>query len=353
MVNTTKRMTKHESLFSGIGGFDLASEWMGWDNVFHCEWNEFGQKILKYYWPNAISYGDITKTDFTIHRGSIDVLTGGFPCQPYSVAGKRKGKEDARHLWPEMLRAIREIKPVWIVGENVPGLINWNRGMVFNEVQTDLEAEGYEVQPVLLPACGVNAPHKRERVWFVAHSESARDNGIRQLSNIEREGNKEKNGTGFRDKSNHNGKIQPTTNPDNDGSHGTKNGQSNRKGNDCNKAGTDTIKQFTGCSCETIVTDTESGRMEGNRANRKQEPQTQAKEGLFGCNGSGNFWKKWPTQPSICSRNDGLSSRLDGITFSKWRNESIKAFGNAIVPQVAYEIFKAIEQIHDKTREQL
>ncbi len=99
----------HGSLFSGIGGFDLAAEWMGWENVFHCEWNPFGQKVLKHYWPNAISYEDITKTDFTVHRGKIDIITGGFPCQPYSSAGKRKGKDDERHLWPSMLRAIREI----------------------------------------------------------------------------------------------------------------------------------------------------------------------------------------------------------------------------------------------------
>jgi len=98
---------RHGSLFSGIGGFDLAAEWMGWENIFHCEWNEFGQRVLKHYWPNAKSYDDITKTNFTIHRGSIDILTGGFPCQPYSTAGKRKGKDDERHLWPQMLRAIR------------------------------------------------------------------------------------------------------------------------------------------------------------------------------------------------------------------------------------------------------
>jgi DNA (cytosine-5)-methyltransferase 1 len=165
---------KHGSLFSGIGGFDLAAEWMGWENVFHCEWNEFGQKILKHYWPNAISYGDITKTDFTIHRGNIDIITGGFPCQPYSLAGKRKGKEDERHLWPEMLRAIREIQPCWVVGENVPGIINWSGGLVFHEVQTDLETEGYEVFPVVLPACSVNAPHRRDRTWFIAHSNSIR-----------------------------------------------------------------------------------------------------------------------------------------------------------------------------------
>lgn len=159
------------------GGFDLAAKWMGWENIFHCEWNPFGQKILKYYWPNAISYDDITKTDFTIHRGRIDILTGGFPCQPYSVAGKRKGKEDERHLWPEMLRAIREIQPGWVVGENVGGLINWNGGMVFDEVQADLEAEGYEVWAYVLPACAVNAPHRRDRVWFIAFNAKFAANG--------------------------------------------------------------------------------------------------------------------------------------------------------------------------------
>jgi DNA-cytosine methyltransferase len=171
---------KHGSLFSGIGGFDYAAQLMGWENVFHCEWNEFGQRVLNYYWPKAISYNDITKTDFTIHRGTIDVLTGGFPCQPYSQAGKRLGKEDERHLWPEMLRAIREIQPTWIVGENVFGLINWNGGLVFDEIQTDLETQGYEVQAYVLPACGVNAPHRRDRIWFVAYSPSI---GARKLRN--------------------------------------------------------------------------------------------------------------------------------------------------------------------------
>lgn len=163
---------KHISLFSGIGGFDLAAEWMGWENVAHCEWNPFGQKVLKYYWPNAISYHDITKTDFTIHRGNIDIITGGFPCQPYSLAGQRKGKEDERHLWPEMLRAIREVQPCWVVGENVRGLINWSGGLVFDEIQADLENEGYEVTPFLLPALGVGANNLRERIWFVAYSNS-------------------------------------------------------------------------------------------------------------------------------------------------------------------------------------
>jgi DNA (cytosine-5)-methyltransferase 1 len=163
---------RHGSLFSGIGGFDLAAEWVGWENIFHCEWNEFGQKVLKYYWPNAESFTDITKTNFKKYENKIDILTGGFPCQPYSTAGKRRGKEDERHLWPEMLRAIREIRPRWIVGENVFGLINWSAGLVFHEVQTDLEAAGYEVQPYVLPAAAVNAPHRRDRVWFIAHAVS-------------------------------------------------------------------------------------------------------------------------------------------------------------------------------------
>ena len=162
---------RHGSLFSGIGGFDLAAEWMGWENIFHCEWNPFGQKVLKHHFPNSISYNDITKTDFSIHRGDIDILTGGFPCQPYSSAGERLGKADERHLFPEMLRAIKEIEPIWVVGENVRGLVSWGGGLVFHEVCTDLEREGYEVQSFLIPAAAKNAPHKRERIWFIAYSE--------------------------------------------------------------------------------------------------------------------------------------------------------------------------------------
>jgi DNA (cytosine-5)-methyltransferase 1 len=296
-----------------VGGFDLAAQWMGWENMFHCEWNEFGQKILKYYWPNAISYGDITTTDFTIHRGAIDILTGGFPCQPYSVAGKRKGKEDARHLWPEMLRAIREIQPIYVVGENVHGIINWSGGLVFNEVQADLENEGYEVQPIVLPACGVNAPHKRERVWFVAYHPNARNESMQQ---------REHRVYGYK----------ALTNP------GLQRQEISKK----QAAGT---KQ---CDKSHITSDTQSLGVERSGADWQQEPRLQVKKGFSGCNSAGNYWSEWPTQPPICGRDDGFSSRLDGITFSKWRNESIKAYGNAIVPQVALEIFKAIESVQNK-----
>ena len=291
---------RHGSLFSGIGGFDLAAEWMGWENVFHCEWNEFGKRVLNYYWPNAISYDDITKTDFTIHRGTVDILTGGFPCQPYSAAGKRLGTEDDRHLWPEMLRAIREIQPSWVVGENVRGLTNWNGGMVFNEVQADLEAEGYEVLPFLLPACAVNAPHRRDRIWFVARKNNAPNPDKQRLEA--------------------GGKLQEP---------GSK-------------------KQFAGNDTKGFVANAESERHESLNKGRATKFSTQRKTALYGRGSNWNDkpqnWTNFPTQPPICSGDDGFSTQLDGITFPKWRNESIKGYGNAVVPHVVFQIFKAINQ---------
>ena len=170
------------SLFSGIGGFEIAAQQMGWTPVVSCEIEEFPRKVLNYYWPNAYHHKDVkTLTYETINnevskRFGTDwrkdgvILTGGFPCQPYSAAGKREGKNDERHLWPEMFRLIQEISPDWIVGENVLGLVNWSGGLVFEEVCVDLETQGYEVQPYILPAVSKNAPHRRDRVWFVAHS---------------------------------------------------------------------------------------------------------------------------------------------------------------------------------------
>lgn len=165
----------HASLFSGIGGFDLAAEWAGWTNVFNCEIDPFCRKVLAYHFPNAFQYENIKTTDFRPLRGGVDVLTGGFPCQPFSLAGKRKGTDDNRYIWPEMLRAIRELAPRWVVGENVSGIVNWSDGLVFEQVCADLENEGYEVQPYLIPACAVDAPHRRDRVWFVAHRRDVED----------------------------------------------------------------------------------------------------------------------------------------------------------------------------------
>lgn len=165
----TDKIMRHGSLFSGIGGFDLAAQWMGWENIFHCEWNPFCQKVLNKNFPNSKPYADINNFNAKEYRGNVDIISGGFPCQPYSLAGKQKGNKDDRHLWPEMLRIIREVQPRWVVGENVSGLISWNGGMVFEQVQVDLEAEGHEVQTFVLPACSIGALHKRERVWIVAN----------------------------------------------------------------------------------------------------------------------------------------------------------------------------------------
>jgi len=325
----------HGSLFSGIGGFDLAAEWMGWENVFHCEWNPFGQKVLNHYWPNAKSYHDITKTDFTIHRGTIDILTGGFPCQPYSLAGKRKGKEDERHLWPEMLRAIREIQPRWVVGENVFGLINWSDGLVFHEVQTDLEAEGYEVFPYVLPACAVNAPHRRDRVWFVAYAKSNGDR--RKLSGMESQDGCKRESQEYRENNLqhwNDGSQRDATNPNGDGQHG---------GNGQHEINTSEGRINAQCDIEQMggdVANTDNKLLQ--RWGSKNRPEKAI--GHTSAPFRRNAWQNFPTQSPICGGDDGLPTNLDGITFSKWRNESIKAFGNAIVPQVALQIFKSIKE---------
>jgi len=342
MKANSKQTMQHGSLFSGIGGFDLASEWMGWDNRFHCEWNEFGQKMLNYYWPKAECYGDITKTDFTIWRGRIDILTGGFPCQPYSVAGKRKGKEDERHLWPEMLRAIREIQPRWVVGENVPGLINWDGGLVFEEVQADLEAQGYEVIPFVLPAAGVNAPHRRDRVWFVAYANDKRGSaGLGQIQSEDGEIPKRNEDAEFSDAG-----AGTTENTDSDGWHNNFREEKPRIWKLGNVVAGDNERICSHNGEIRNATNTGSLRLQGCRKKRNFR-----KEGAIQfVRESGKTdttvrtdWEIFPTQSPICNGDDGLPTKLDGITFSKWRAESIKGGGNAIVPQVVYQIFKAIE----------
>ncbi len=244
----------HGSLFNGIGGFQLAAQEAGWNNVFSCEIDAFCNQVTKYHFPNCRQYGDIRKTNFRKYRGKIDVLTGGFPCQPFSVAGKRLGTEDNRNLWPEMLRVIRDVSPRWVVAENVLGIVSWSKGLVFEQVQADLEAEGYEVQSYVLPAAGVGAPHRRYRVWFVATN-----------SHLSRS--------------------------------------------------------------QTCKKRQEKGKIR-RRDERIKLPRN---------------WENFTTQSPVCGGDDGIPKKLDFISFPKWRREAIKAYGNAIVPQVALQIFKAIK----------
>jgi DNA (cytosine-5)-methyltransferase 1 len=289
----------HASLFSGIGGFDLAAEWMGWTNVLHVERDPFCQKVLKHHFPNSQSFDDVKTFDGRPFRGRIDILTGGFPCQPYSSAGKRLGKDDERHLWPEMCRIISEIAPAFVVGENVRGLLNWNGGVVFEEVCADLEGMGYEVWTGVLPAAGVGAPHRRDRIWFVAHRQ---DHGQPQTEVFGRE----------------RGEYEPhnwhEVRPTSDAVGG---------GRDAPNAERDGLEHCT----------KRGGSRKSQGATRQRVAGYVASES----------WAGFPTQPPVCGGDDGLPSELDGITFSKWRAESIKAYGNAIVPQVAYQIFQAIQ----------
>ena len=288
----------HASLFSGIGGFDLAAEWMGWNNIFHCEWNPFGQRVLAHHFPNSKSYNDITKTDFSIHAGEIDVLTGGFPCQPYSSAGKRLGKADERHLFPHMLRCVKEVKPKYVIGENVRGLVNWNGGLVFHEVQDDLEREGYEVQSFLIPAASVNAPHQRYRIWFVAYCKNF---GCQPTKNIDKwEKHIQNDRNGIRTSSESNGEIWD-------------------------------------------VADSNSTRLFKQHIATKSIKKNEFSRTSF----ERRDFTSFPTKSPICRGDDGIPRELDSITFSKWRNESIKGYGNAIVPQVAHEIFKTIEKFEN------
>jgi len=359
---------KHASLFSGIGGFDLAAEWMGWENVFHCEWMEFPRKVLDYYWPNADSHSDICKTDFKKYANTIDILTGGFPCQPFSLAGKRKGTDDERYLWHEMLRAIQEIKPKYVIAENVFGITNIDGGLVFEQVCLDLENEGYEVQAFIIPAASKDSPHRRDRVWFIASNTY----NTRTYHNIgiDRNGEEENQKRGrkpqFKHRSNgNNGYATHTKCKGLERQHRQRYGCSinwpNKRvfirskdkfifanpngfkwGCLCGQQPEQPFKAYAKY-CNTCgkgyATDT---NLSGCKDERKQpKPTTQNTR----IKHSGCGWEQFPTQSPLCSRNDGLSTKLDGITFSKWRVESIKAYGNAIVPQVALEIFKVIEKI--------
>ena len=313
---------KHIGLFEGIGGFSLAARWMGWETVAWCEWNLFCQKILKQHFPDAEGFGDITKTNFTKYANKIDIVTGGFPCQPYSVAGKRKGKEDDRHLWPEMLRAIREIQPTYVVGENVSGLVSWSGGLVFHEVQTDLETEGYEVFPFILPACAKNAPHRRDRIWFIAHSNRSGINTTEGATkSIWEQQNKEQPGS--RGSMQINGLSNERVTSDTSS-------QSGQQKIDGREIVGQEWEQIRGITPSTNESESTANPASGGLQRGLQDGQA---IGIKAFDYEGN-WQPL-SEPSIFRGDDGVSNRMDRT----------KALGNSIVPQIAYEIFRSIVEI--------
>ena len=321
---------RHGSLFSGIGGFDLAAEWMGWENVFHCEWMEFPRKVLDYHFPNADSHIDICKTDFKKYANTIDVLTGGFPCQPFSLAGKRKGTDDERYLWGEMLRAIQEIKPRFVIAENVAGITSIDGGLVFQQVCLDLEGEGYEVQPFIIPACAKNAPHRRDRCWFIAtNSKHLRCTQCEQQgkSRCEKRIFKGLCDNGI------------ATNSKSKGSGGLRIGKEKKNTINGINGGNGDVTNTNGSNNKTRT----FGQILGQQNREKTNGHSNVERS--------NQWENFPTQSPVCGGDDGLSTELDGITFSKWRKESIKGYGNAIVPQIAHQLFQIINDINGEIHE--
>ena len=348
----------HGSLFSGIGGFDLAAEWMGWENRFHCDINPFSTKICKYYWPQAVSYDNIKTTDFTVWRGKIDVLSGGFPCQPFSTAGKRMGKEDERHLWPEMLRAIREIQPRYVVGENVRGIASWSDGLVFEEVCSDLESQGYEVQAFLLPAVGINAPHKRDRFYFVAKNTNQDGWGSNERKEESQEWGQRNPVTGAHERirADHEEVRNASDTDRNDGF--SISGQKTIVGGIGETYTKPTNIGSDGDASDSQRTGLEFSQDAGNVSSIGGTPQTERGKSAVDSQtddhvcteqgGPSETWEYFPIKPPLCSGDDGLPIQLDGPAFRKWRKESLMGYGNAIVPQIAYRIFATINEIENK-----
>ena len=417
---------RHASLFSGIGGPEVAAAMLGWENVFHCEINEFGRKVLEYWFPDSESYEDITKTDFTKFRGTIDVLTGGFPCQPFSYAGKRGGQSDERYLWPEMLRVINEVRPTWVIGENVAGIATMveqcrvsdmgSEATLFEEsggihrytaefaftierICADLESEGYSVQPMLIPACAVQAPHRRDRIFFIAHNNIASDSihkgSVRKsTTNATKEGKErlsERNEIQWphepADARSQMCDIATDTDCDrgreiheyiqsqfSDGSIPISNGgigdvtdtscqgleRPNESGSGEGRKRLHIWRNLAGCSSENESksnSDTDCNRLLESLRARQNDKGWSGQEffteiianSIRGLHPS-ERWRSFPVVSPVHRGNDGIPFDVDSLTisFSKWRTETIKAYGNAIVPQVMYRIFEAIEAIENE-----
>jgi DNA (cytosine-5)-methyltransferase 1 len=359
-------------LFSGIGGFSLSASWLNWRTIHFCEIDEFCKRVLSCHFPNIPIHNDIktltaeqVKSSKLYDKNEATIVVGGFPCQPFSVAGKRKGTDDNRYLWPETHAFIKAFQPCWAVLENVPGLITWDDGMVFKQVCSDLESCGYEVQAFVLPAAGINAPHRRDRLWIVAHSISRRSSR-QNITNSRSE------------KYRNNGKTQSYADSPSNGV-----SEQDSQSNKIERTGKTSDEQIIGRQLKTIFPDrlddvlrtpadsegsSKSGRLltrqgEGESGGRDSKinvpnPDNEGLQRGKIVRGSGKRrkgrdeqspgflcpdWSEFPTQSPLCDRNDGIPNRLANITFSKWRKESLKTMGNAIVPQVVLQIFKTIE----------
>ena len=304
----------HLSLFSGIGGLDLAAEMAGFRTVGQCEWADYPTKVLEKHWPNVPRWRDIrTLTGESFYektgRRTVDVISGGFPCQPFSVAGKRRGKEDDRYLWPEMLRAISELRPAWVVGENVAGIVN----MALDQVCADLENEGYAVQAFIIPACAVDAPHRRDRCAIIAN---------RYGAGLQAQGPKQQTArvAGIREDVAHAESIglqREWSGGDQIGGTRPEKAQPERR---CD------VLSDTDNGCRTLRRDGELPAVE-ETATSWADHRGRAAEYVAG------EW--WPAEPDVGRVAHGVPSRVDRL----------KCLGNAVVPQQFYPVFQAIADI--------
>jgi DNA (cytosine-5)-methyltransferase 1 len=302
-------------LFSGIGGFSLGLEWAGMSTVAMCEKDPYCRKILAKHWPDLTIHEDIRNLDGKEYRNSIDLVAGGFPCQPFSVAGKRKGTDDDRHLWPEMLRVIKEAKPRWVIGENVFGFIN----MALDDVQADLEREHYEVRKFVLPAVAVDAKHRRDRIFLVAYSNSP---AVWNLPERQAQG-RDNLQAGRQAITPHDGPSQSMANSY---SEGLEIGQDLRENHEQELS----PSERSGSERREDVANSHGTRGEAGLSG--QESWQEGNSGELDHQGHQQSWREevreWPAEPCVGRVADGVPNRVDRI----------KGLGNAVVPQLIQAI---------------
>lgn len=326
----------HLSLFSGIGGLDLAAEMAGFQTVGQCEWADYPTKVLEKHWPDVPRWRDIrtlTGESFYEKTGlrTVDIISGGFHCQPFSVAGKRRGKEDDRYLWPEMLRVISELRPAWVVGENVAGIVN----MALDQVYADLENEGYTVQAFIIPACAVDAPHRRDRCAII---------GCRTL---EEKHNRERRRTNslensdcvrFREPgvlSQQPGRTKLERNGEDVAYPEIIRLQRNRPCGE--QIGIPRPEKAQSERCCDVLSDADNGcrtlRRDGELPATEETQGQRTNHGRRAPEYVTGEW--WPAEPDVGRVAHGVPSRVDRL----------KCLGNAVVPQQFYPVFQAIADI--------
>ena len=278
-------------LFSGIGGFSLGLERAGMETIAFCEIEPFCRKVLNKHWPDVPVFDDIRNLSANDLPEKPDVICGGYPCQPFSVAGKQRGTEDDRHLWPEMFRIIKECRPTWLIAENVAGHVK----LGLDQVLFDLESAGYRTQPFVIPACGLNAPHRRERVWVVGYAE-------------------------------HDGSFAApfAGSSDQTGNHDTQGALPSLE-----------LEEAGGRADHEALADPQSQRVQGRGTGGQQKPRSHARTKLSLRSGEGSWETQWQTEPGVDRVVDGVPNRVDRI----------KSLGNAVVPQIPELIGRAIVEV--------